>query len=126
MAREQSISANYTTTLDNPVLSEAFEQDVEDERLRRIKVYVVSMAVVICVVVQRNFGFSQLCLMVSKNLHDRMFRGIACAPMSFFNTNSSGRILNRFTKDIDAIDTILPMSMFEAISVCYKVAEIKF
>lgn len=34
--------------------------------------------------------------------------------MRFFNTNPSGRILNRFSKDMGAIDELLPKAMLDA------------
>lgn len=53
----------------------------------------------------------------SKVLHDKMFANILRAPMRFFDTNASGRILNRFSKDMGAIDELLPRGMMEAIQV---------
>ncbi|XP_023349637.1 canalicular multispecific organic anion transporter 2 isoform X2 [Eurytemora carolleeae] len=47
-------------------------------------------------------------LEASKLMHNSMLERILKAPMSFFDTNPLGRILNRFSKDIDAIDSTLP------------------
>lgn len=53
----------------------------------------------------------------SKVLHDRMFASILHAPMRFFDLNPSGRILNRFSKDMGAIDEVLPRMMMDAIQI---------
>lgn len=42
----------------------------------------------------------------SRNLHNAMFAGITRATMYFFHTNPSGRILNRFSKDMGYADII--------------------
>ncbi|KAI1286986.1 Multidrug resistance-associated protein 1 [Halotydeus destructor] len=44
-------------------------------------------------------------LKASKILHDRMLDCVFRAPISFFDKTPSGRILNRFTKDIDNTDS---------------------
>ncbi|GAA5823616.1 hypothetical protein JCM11251_000700 [Rhodosporidiobolus azoricus] len=44
---------------------------------------------------------------VSKALHHDAIRGVLRAPMSFFDTTPQGRIMNRFSKDIDTIDNTL-------------------
>lgn len=33
------------------------------------------------------------------------------SPMSFFDRNPIGRILNRFSKDIEVVDTVVPYSL---------------
>jgi ATP-binding cassette, subfamily C (CFTR/MRP), member 4 len=53
----------------------------------------------------------------SKNLHNKMFVGVTHATMYFFNTNPSGRILNRFSKDMGQIDEILPSIMIDVIQI---------
>ncbi|GMM34012.1 ATP-binding cassette glutathione S-conjugate transporter [Saccharomycopsis crataegensis] len=43
----------------------------------------------------------------SKNLHNRLANAVIRAPMSFFETTPIGRILNRFSNDINKIDDVL-------------------
>lgn len=41
-------------------------------------------------------------------LHSLMLGNILASPMMFFDTTPNGRIMNRFSKDIDMIDTVIP------------------
>lgn len=45
------------------------------------------------------------------------FCRITNATMRFFNTNCSGRVLNRFSKDMGAIDEKLPYVLIDTIQV---------
>ena len=54
-----------------------------------------------------------LSLKCSINLHDKIFRRLLRAPLTFFENNPLGRILNRFTRDIGIIDVNIPRTMVE-------------
>ncbi|NXV09693.1 MRP2 protein, partial [Cettia cetti] len=46
----------------------------------------------------------------SRLMHQQLLSNILRAPMSFFDTTPTGRIVNRFAKDIFTIDETIPMS----------------
>ena len=47
-------------------------------------------------------------LSASRSLHADMLRQMLHCPMSFYDTTPIGRIVNRFSKDIDIVDNALP------------------
>lgn len=51
----------------------------------------------------------------SKNLHGQMFEKILRAPPIFFDKNPSGTILNRFSKDMGAMDEMLPQTNLDVL-----------
>lgn len=59
----------------------------------------------------------QLAMKASRNLHNTMFQGVTRARMYFFHTNPSGRVLNRFSKDMGQVDEILPAVMIDVIQI---------
>ncbi|XP_074855480.1 ATP-binding cassette sub-family C member 2 isoform X2 [Carettochelys insculpta] len=46
----------------------------------------------------------------SRMLHQQLLSNILRVPMSFFDTTPTGRIMNRFAKDILTVDEAIPMS----------------
>jgi len=50
-----------------------------------------------------------------RKLHWIILLGVLHAPMSFFDTTPIGRIINRFAKDIDAVDSTLPQAFSESL-----------
>lgn len=87
------------------------------KRENYIYFYAIAMCFVFYFVVHRSFAFFKMCLRASVNLHDKLFCNITRATIGFFQANPSGRILNRFSKDIGAIDTLLPVAMVDCIMV---------
>lgn len=61
----------------------------------------------------RSIFFFRYCMNISRNIHDLMFASVVRAPVKFFDETPSGRIMNRFTKDINQIDEELVISFHE-------------
>nr|WBG67118.1 ABCC3 protein [Mythimna separata] len=65
----------------------------------------------------RVFPFAYLCVSASSKLHNTMFSTMLRGVMRFFDTSSSGRILNRFTKDMGSLDEILPRTLLDVLQI---------
>ncbi|XP_023170245.2 probable multidrug resistance-associated protein lethal(2)03659 isoform X2 [Drosophila hydei] len=72
----------------------------------------------------RTLLFFNMAMHSSTQLHNSMFRSITRAAMYFFNTNPSGRILNRFAMDMGQVDEVLPAVMLDCIQVFLTLAGI--
>lgn len=88
----------------------------EQQRNRYILTYAILIVVSTYIFIHRTFAFFTMCVRASINIHDMIFRGISRATMFFYNTNTSGRILNRFSRDIGNIDTLLPPVMMDSLA----------
>ncbi|XP_061693359.1 ATP-binding cassette sub-family C member 4-like [Syngnathoides biaculeatus] len=49
----------------------------------------------------------------TQTLHNRMFNAVLRTPVLFFDVNPIGRILNRFSKDISQMDSLLPLTFVD-------------
>ncbi|XP_014087149.1 probable multidrug resistance-associated protein lethal(2)03659 isoform X1 [Bactrocera oleae] len=98
-----------------PQLHETNEE-FTSKRMEIVIIYTILMLATLLLYVVRTFGFFYICLAISFRLHDYLFKGIIRARMRFFNTNASGRILNRFSSDISNIDIALPQAMLDSYS----------
>ena len=65
-----------------------------------------------------SFFFFYTLLRASQILHDKMTTAVIKSPVIFFDTNSAGRILNRFSKDIGCMDDQLPPQFLHAVQLC--------
>lgn len=90
---------------------------VVEEREKFLIVYACIMVLGTFCYLSRSFSFYRMSFRISINLHDMLFRGVTRAKMIFFNNNQSGRILNRFARDINSIDSLLPNMMVDVFDV---------
>lgn len=58
----------------------------------------------VLVTLTNSFWLITSSLRAARRLHDSMLNAILRAPMLFFHTNPTGRVINRFSKDIGDID----------------------
>jgi hypothetical protein len=72
-------------------------------------------ACVLLISVARAFLFFWCALRAATSLHDDAAAAVLRAPLAFFHTNPTGRVLNRFSKDQGAIDEQLPQVAFDAV-----------
>ncbi|KAM9852911.1 ATP-binding cassette sub-family C member 5 [Aulostomus maculatus] len=71
-------------------------------------IYASSMGVMLLFKLIRGVVFVKGTLRASSRLHDELYHKILRCPMKFFDVTPTGRILNRFSKDMDEVDTRLP------------------
>lgn len=65
-----------------------------------IVVYSILITLIFIIAITRSISFYSVCIRASKRLHDQMFEAIISTTMRFFHLNPSGRILNRFARDM--------------------------
>lgn len=79
---------------------------------------------VICIVVSSFFATLTIGLggvLCSKELHAVMLLYLFRWPMELFDITPLGRIVNRFSKDIDTVDNVLPLNLRVVITQAYAV-----
>ncbi|XP_061889552.1 multidrug resistance-associated protein 1 [Entelurus aequoreus] len=62
-------------------------------------------------------------IIASRHLHMDLLVNVLRSPMSFFECTPSGNLLNRFAKEIDAIDCMVPEGLKMMLSYVFKLLE---
>ncbi|XP_050970286.1 ATP-binding cassette sub-family C member 12 [Labeo rohita] len=74
-------------------------------------IYGIIIVIMVLLSIAKGYAFTKVTLHASSKLHDTMFKRILGSPMSFFDTTPTGRLVNRFSKDQDEVDAVLPFNM---------------
>uniref|UniRef100_A0A673JRB1 ABC-type glutathione-S-conjugate transporter n=1 Tax=Sinocyclocheilus rhinocerous TaxID=307959 RepID=A0A673JRB1_9TELE len=63
-------------------------------------------------------------IIASRHLHLDLVNNVLHSPMSFFESTPSGNLLNRFSKEIDAIDCMIPDGLKMMLGYVFKLLEV--
>ncbi|XP_050173260.1 multidrug resistance-associated protein 1 [Myiozetetes cayanensis] len=100
-----SLSSNYWLSLwtDDPVINGT--QQYTNVRLGVYGALGISQGIAV-------FGYSMVVsiggIFASRHLHYNLLHNVLRSPMSFFERTPSGNLVNRFSKEIDTIDSTIP------------------
>ncbi|GMF33368.1 unnamed protein product [Phytophthora fragariaefolia] len=90
-------------------LSRWSKGDIALSQKNALAVYVGIVVVAALLVLTRCFFFMEICMTCSVKIHWKHFRKVIAAPITtFFDVTPIGRILNRFSRDLDEVDNPLP------------------
>lgn len=71
-------------------------------------VFGLTFVIMLFIGLVKGIGIARQLLLGSSRLHDTMFRKVMRCPVSFFDVTPPGRILQRFSRDMDELDVRVP------------------
>lgn len=99
------------------IAANASYEDKDFDRERMVYIYSGLTLATVVMSLTHAIYFFVFCLRASVSLHEHVFAKIINACMRFYNKNPSGRILNRFSKDLGTLDEYIPNVLFDVIEV---------
>lgn len=106
-SQEEARSAKLSTNATSAHGSSDYDDNILSTQMC-ITVYSILIAMIFLVTITRSISFYSVCIKASRTLHDNMFNALLSTTMRFFNINPPGRIMNRFSRDLSAVDESLP------------------
>ncbi|XP_055302412.1 probable multidrug resistance-associated protein lethal(2)03659 [Sitodiplosis mosellana] len=93
---------------------------IKAHRIKFLYLYALLIIAALYLVFQRAFTLYIFCLRAARRIHDRLLQSVLHASMYFFNINSSGRIINRFCKDLYDVDYYLALVLYDVTLLCLQ------
>jgi len=80
-------------------------------------VYILAILTALCIWMgfYRSSTWFSFTLRASSRLHEKCLWAVIYSPLQFFIANPTGRILNRFSRDTNQADELLPFTLFDFI-----------
>ncbi|KAG8290821.1 Canalicular multispecific organic anion transporter 1, variant 2 [Homalodisca vitripennis] len=94
---------------------------VPEKRSFYLEIYTLYGVGQVVAVLASAYTLALATVLASQHLHLSMLTNVLRSPMSFFDTTPTGRIVNRFGKDIEVVDNTLPFSVNNALSMSANV-----
>jgi len=89
----------------------------EDQIVKNVSYYLWGYAIIgiteMVLKLGNDLSYFFRCVRASRNIHKNLLDNIMRGPMKFFDTVPTGRILNRFTSDLDTIDQMIPAEILD-------------
>jgi|GEM_PF-1075552 len=80
-------------------------RDLASDPVTFFGIYCVLSAAVLGFVFCGQLLFRRACVLAAEQTHEQLLQGVLGTSLSFFETNPTGRILNRFAADLEQVDT---------------------
>lgn len=122
-----------------PLIQKAWLSYYSTHQNKMTAIYAIGLygVIGICVLVLsllNNFFWLERGIKSGKNMHDKMLSSVLSAPVRFFDSTPVGRIIQRFSRDIESVDVYLQWSFISVVncllqitvSVCLILALVPF
>ncbi|KAF9284744.1 hypothetical protein BGZ68_004465 [Mortierella alpina] len=104
----------FANVMGNQWISWWSEDELELSQHMYIGIYVAwTLAQLLFVFIAATL-LSYAVIKTANNLHDAAFKQVLFSPLAFFDTTPLGRILNRFSRDVDTLDNVLWSTLYES------------
>ncbi|KAF9956927.1 hypothetical protein BGZ72_002340 [Mortierella alpina] len=108
------ILQQFANIMGNQWISWWSEDELELDQHTYIGIYVAwTLAQLLFVFIAATL-LSYAVIKTANNLHDAAFKQVLFSPLAFFDTTPLGRILNRFSRDVDTLDNVLWSTLYES------------
>ncbi|XP_065933456.1 ATP-binding cassette sub-family C member 4-like isoform X3 [Magallana gigas] len=84
--------------------------------------YLVAMSVFVVGISLFSLVYFRMSVIISKRLHNNVFRVVMGAKTHFFDSNPVGQILNKFARDLGLIDSVIPTLTNTVVEIIVRLA----
>lgn len=116
-----SVSSVYATSLMRPIINNLIAPDTPaTDRIMYLSQTLIILAGVYLVGIASTYTQNRIMLTISQNsvekLRNDLFNKLQTLPTRYFDSNSTGEVMSRFTNDVDNIDNMINQTLTNTFS----------